>query len=152
MPGTLLNAIDIVMSLTPGIEGEKLKPYDDATGLPVVAPKGNLTWGRGFNLMQCGSSGLFDVMERYLHTVNDARLKRAGYQWYIDTDPIRQAVLLYIDYNAGENGLLHFPLMLHYISIKDWASAAMECKVKNPELAHVYLRLSEILATGEIHP
>lgn len=143
-----MNAIDVLMQRLATEEGERLKPYDDATGLPVVAPKGNLSWGRGFNLMQCGSAGLFQSMETYLLTALDRQLK--SYPWYINLDAVRQSVLLDIAYNSGLTGLLHFPHMLAAISRQDWASAATECHVENPALAGRYQALSQMLLTGLI--
>jgi hypothetical protein len=124
-------AIDLFLARLPKEEGERLLPYDDATGKPVAAPVGKLSWGRGYNLMACGSPGLFDAMDRYLVTDLDARLQH--YAWY-KTDPVTQSVLLDIAYNEGVEGLLHFPKMLAFLSVGDRQSAAAECAVKDPVL------------------
>lgn len=121
-------------------------PYDDATGLVVKAPLGHVSWGRGFNLEECGSSGLFDAVEDYLLTQLDTRL--AVYPWYKALDDVRASVCLEIAYNDGQTGLLHFPQMITALSRRDWEGAAAQCHVKNPALTSRYATLAELLRTG----
>lgn len=141
-----MNAIDLTAARLDSEEGDKLYPYDDVTGLRVRAPKGHISWGKGFNLDACGSVGLFNVMERYLLEQEDKALQ--ALPWYARLDPVRQSVCLDIAYNDGLHGLLGFPSMIHYLSIDDWADAAAECKVTNPELAGRYAALAQLLLTG----
>ena len=141
-----MSAITILKSRLTTAEGERIMPYDDATGLAVQAPKGKLSWGRGFNMMECGSSGLFDVMEDYLLTQLDTRLR--VYPWYVAAGDVRGSVFLEISYSAGLHGLLHFPLMLAAAARDDWEGAAAQCRVANPELKGRYDRLAELLRTG----
>jgi hypothetical protein len=142
-----MTAVEVLESRLTSAEGEKIYPYDDATALRVRAPKGHISWGRGFNLDACGSSGLFAVMERYLLTQLDTQLQH--YPWYA-IDATRASVLLEIAYNSGLSGLLHFPAMLSAVSRQDWASAAAECKVTNPELAGRYEKLARLLLVGGV--
>jgi len=141
-----VTAIGVLQARLTTAEGERLLPYDDATGLPVKAPKGNLSWGRGFNLMQCGSPGLFAVMEDYLLTQLNAQL--AVYPWYAALNDVRASVCLEIAYNDGLSGLLHFPMMIAALTRDDWAAAAAQCHVQNPELASRYAALAQLLLTG----
>jgi hypothetical protein len=141
-----VSAVDVLKERLTTAEGERIMPYDDATGLPVKAPKGKLSWGRGFNLMECGSHGLFDVMEDYLLAQLDTRL--SVYPWYLGLDDARRSVCLEISYNDGLHGLLAFGSMIHYLSVQDWPNAAKECHVENPELAGRYAKLAELLRTG----
>ena len=141
-----VSAIDVLEGRLTSAEGERILPYDDATGLPVTAPKGKLSWGRGFNLMSCGSSGLFQVMERYL--LNQLSTILAGYAWYSGANEVRQSVFLEIAYNAGVSGLLHFPRMLAAAASGDWETAARECKVQEPALASRYASLGQLLLKG----
>lgn len=118
-------------------EGDKLKPYDDATAKAVVAPVGNLSWGWGFNLMQCGSEGLFEVMAAYL--VGQVELELAGRTpWYgplAEADPLRASVYLDVAYNAGVAGLLHgFPSCVQYAAVKNWTASADQLRVKDARL------------------
>lgn len=140
-------AVDIVMARLCAEEGEKLLPYDDATGMVVKAPHGKITWGRGFNLEACGSAGLFDVMERYLVTQLEAELK--PYRWYQSLDAQRASVCLDIAYNGGVNGLLHYPHMLAALAVQDWPAAAAQCTSDNPALKARYDNLSKLLLRGE---
>lgn len=148
--GYTTTAVDLVFGRLTREEGERNLPYDDATGLPVRAPRGNLTWGRGFNLMACGSKGLFDVMERYLLQERFDAIK--AYPWFALAGPTRQSVFLDIAYNAGVEGLLHFPHMLSAAARGDWVQAAAECKVSDPKLdASRYAPLRKLLLQGDSH-
>jgi len=141
-----VNAIDLVLARLPSEEGRKLYPYDDATGLRVRAPKGKISWGDGFNLEECGSQGLFEVMDRYL--LEQEQIPLLALPWYAALDPVRQSVCLDIAYNAGVHGLLGFPHMIAALSRQDWQNAAAECKVTNPELAGRYAVLAQLLLNG----
>ena len=72
----------------PREEGQRLVPYDDATGKPVTAPVGNLTWGRGYNLMQCGSPALFDAMDAFLLAAIEAQLQKFGWYAALENQPL----------------------------------------------------------------
>src|ERR1700690_3122472 len=94
-----MSAVDVLEKRLTTEEGERILAYDDATGRIVKAPVGNLSWGRGFNLMQCGSSGLFAVMEHYLLTALDTDL--LDFEWYTSAGDIRASVPLDMSYNLG---------------------------------------------------
>lgn len=140
-------AVDILHARLPKAEGERLLPYDDATGKTVRAPEGFLSWGRGFNLEQCGSPGLFDVMEAYL--ISDIERRLMPMSWYGSAPGItdvRRSVLLEIAYNAGISGLLKFHRMLAFIAVGNWYEAAIECAVADPKLnASRYAPLRKLL-------
>jgi hypothetical protein len=141
-------AIDLTQARLSREEGDKTYPYDDATGLRVRAPKGHISWGKGFDLEECGSDGLFDVMERCLLQQEERPL--LALDWYAKLDPVRQSVCLDIAYNDGVHGLLGFPHMIAALDKGDWATAAAECKVSNPELASRYAVLAQLLLTGGV--
>lgn len=141
-----MNAVDLFVARAFSEEGVRNLPYDDATGKEVKAPIGNLSWGIGFNLMECGSLGLFKVMLAYLAGRLDADLR--SHLWYADLPPGVASACLDIAYNAGEGGLLHYPHMIHFLALKDWASAAQECTTSNPNLRGRYAALAEIIKAG----
>lgn len=115
-----------------GEEGVRLLPYDDATGKPVAAPIGNLSWGIGFNLMKCGSRKLFTVMLRSL--LEDIEAQLTTLFWYSTLpDPI-QSVCQDIAYNGGVHDLLNYPHMIAAFEKGDWATGAEECAVADPKL------------------
>jgi GH24 family phage-related lysozyme (muramidase) len=143
-----MNAIDLVAARLDTEEGIKLYPYDDATGLRVCAPKGHTSWGKGFNLDECGSVGLFNVMERYLLEQEDKALQ--ALPWYAGLDPVRQSVCLDISYNDGTGGMLAFHNLIDALENCDWPRAAAECHVKNPELAGRYAALAQLILSGEL--
>lgn len=125
-------ATEITVARLLGEEGIRVLPYDDATGLPVVAPKGNLSWGEGFNLMKCGSRGLFEAMLRYLIGVIEADLVQLP--WYLQLpDPV-QSVCQDISYNGGVKDLLGYPKMIAAFEAGDMNAAAFQCTEKDPKL------------------
>lgn len=142
-----MSAVDLTETRLDPEEGTEIYPYDDATGLRVRAPKGHISWGKGFNLDACGSVGLFNVMRRYLLEQEDISLR--ALPWYAGLNAVRQSVCLDVAYNDGTAGLLHFPHMIAALAKGDWATAAAECKVTNPELARRYAALAQLLLTGE---
>jgi hypothetical protein len=142
-----MSAVNVLLGRLTTEEGERKFPYDDATGLNVRAPRGNLSWGRGFDLMQCGSSGLFQIMESYLLSELDGRLQ--AYSWYMKAGDVRASVFLDVAYNDGLHGLLGYPSMIHYASVEDWVNAAAQCTEKDPKLdASRYAPLRQLLLTG----
>jgi hypothetical protein len=142
-----MSAVSVLLARLISEEGQRMLPYDDATGLNVTAPKGHLSWGRGFNLMECGSPGLFEVMEGYLLSALDNQLQ--AYPWYSGAGDVRASVFLDIAYNAGLHGLLGYPSMLHYASIGDWQNASAQCTEKDPKLdASRFAPLRALLLSG----
>lgn len=145
-------AIILLAGRLPREEGQRLVPYDDATAKPVKAPVGNLSWGRGYNLMQCGSAALFDVIDAFLLGAIETQLSK--FQWYtaLDNQPTRQSVFLDVAYNDGVHGLLHFPNMIARASAGDWTGAAAECKVADANLdGSRYAPLRQLLINGDSH-
>lgn len=130
-----MTAVDLALPRLKTEEGFRAHPYKDT--------EGHLTVGYGCNLdvgitPYAGAALLLaQAQERH-----DRLMK---YPWYAQLDPVRQSVCLDIDFNAG---LLSFPHMIAALSRQDWASAASECRVTNPELAGRYDALSKILLTG----
>lgn len=127
-----MNRIDIFLARIVREEGEKDYGYDDKTGLIVRAPLGNLTWGRGYNLEQCGSKELFDAMDRVLASQCDRQLIQ--YDWYQKGTESQCSVLLDIAYNGGVHGLLHFPHMLAAWDKENWVEASVQCAVADKNL------------------
>lgn len=134
-------------------EGDRLLPYDDATGKNVVAPVGKLSWGWGFNLMQCGSEGLFEVMARYLATQVDTELSQGAWYASLTNEPTRQSVFLDVAYNAGVAGEVKgFPKMVQYAAARDWPNCASQCKVADARLdASRYAPLRQLIINGDSH-
>jgi len=144
-----MTAVELVLARIPREEGRMFFPYDDATGQRVRAPKGKITWGDGFNLEECGSSALFEIMDRYLLGQEEIPLLKLP--WYVALDPVRQSVCLDIAYNGGEQGfLLGFPHMIAALARQDWPTAATECHVEDPKLAARYAALAQLLLIGGV--
>jgi hypothetical protein len=129
-------------------EGLKILPYDDETGLPVVAPHGNLSWGIGFNLMKCGSPGLFDVMLRYLLAPIEKAL--VAQPWYGAQPVIVQSVCQDIAYNGGVHGFLSgYPKMIGCLELGDLNGAAAQCRTSAAHLDQTrYAPLRALILTA----
>lgn len=125
-------ATELTVSRLTGEEGVRLLPYDDATAHPVKAPVGNLSWGIGFNLMQCGSRGLFEAMLRYLLGVIETQLTTLT--WYASLPDSVQSVCQDIAYNGGIHDLMNYPHMIAAFARRDFDTAANECAVADPKL------------------
>lgn len=140
-------ATELTVSRLGGEEGSRLLPYDDATGKPVAAPQGNLSWGIGFNLMKCGSPKLFQAMLRSL--LEDIEAQLVTLFWYsVLPDPI-QSVCQDIAYNGGIHDLLNYPRMIAALEKGDFAMAAEECAVADPKLdASRYAPLRAIIRSA----
>jgi hypothetical protein len=142
-----VSAVSVFLARKTREEGDEILPYDDATGKQVRAPVGNLSWGRGYNLMKCGSEGLFDVMDAFLVSALDNKLQ--AYSWYTGAGDVRASVFLDIAYNGGIHDLLGYPSMLHYASIGDWPNASAQCTEEDPKLdASRYAPLRALLLSG----
>lgn len=141
-------AIQIFVARATPEEGLELLPYDDETDAPVKAPVGNLTWGIGFNLMKCGSPGLFAAMLAYMCAAEDTALSE--HTWYVQANAARQSVFLDIAYNGGLSGLLNgYPRMIAAATLEDWTGTASQCTVADASLDKSrYAPLRKILLTG----
>lgn len=145
------SAVDIALARVSSAreEGFKPYPYDDATGVRVHAPKGNLTIGYGFNLDAPRSQGFW--LSALRSELSDLDVKFAPFPWYQAANDARRSVFLDIAFNQGELGLMHYPHMLAGAAEGDWPEAAAQCSVKPTEPPGViarYKRLSDILLSG----
>ncbi len=125
-------ATELTIARLLGEEGFRVLPYDDKTGQSVKAPIGNLSWGIGFNLMQCGSKGLFEAMLRYLVGVIETQL--VTLTWYSTLPDSVQSVCQDIAFNGGIHDLMNYPHMIAAFAHRDFVTAANECTVADPKL------------------
>ena len=109
-------------------EGERLTPYDDATGRPLMkgdALQGNITIGVGVNL----SAGISDDES---HLLLSGRLKRImvelnhEYSWWVKCPEPVQCGILNMAYNVGVPRLGTFKRMLSCLQAGDYDGAARE--------------------------
>ena len=130
-------------------EGFRPYPYDDATGLRVHAPKGNITEGYGFNCDAPRPASFWFALLQQEVAQLDADLSQ--FSWYSGANDVRRSVFLDIAFNQGLVGLMHYPSMIHYASIGDWTNSAAECTVKPdspPGVIARYKQLSDLLLCG----
>lgn len=144
-----MSAADLVTDRLLSEEGYRQYPYNDATGKRVTClPGGNLSWLIGLNLETAGSLELAKLVLGFL--VGKLNEALASFWWYPALDDARLSVVLDVAYNAGQNGLLHFPKMLAAIGAKDWDTAAAELLDSDAarQLPSRYNALAVILRSG----
>jgi lysozyme len=133
-----VNAVELALPRLKTEEGFRATKYTDT--------QGRLSIGYGFNvdagISQFAAAALLSAQVAERHN------SLLAYPWYAGLDPTRQSVCLDIAFNSGLHGLLGFPHMIAALSRQDWASAATECKVINPELAGRYEKLAQLLLIG----
>jgi lysozyme len=133
-----VNAIDLALPRVKLSEGFRAKVYFDTRRLETI--------GYGFQISagiseRCAAALLREQMaERHDELVK--------LPWYAGLNEVRQGVCLDIAINSGTTGLLRFERMINALEAHDWAGAAAECKVTNPELAGRYAALAQLLLTG----
>lgn len=124
----------------------RLKDEEGFSAQKYIDTEGRLTIGYGFcvdaGISKSAATALLIAQAQERH---DELAKLA---WYQALDPPRQSVCLDIAFNGGVAGLLRFTNMIDALTKRDWARAANECRVRNPELAGRYQALAEILRTG----
>lgn len=101
-------------------EGVRLKPYTDTVG--------KLTIGIGRNLTDVGISYLeaYDLLD---HDIDRSLVALVGrYPWFVDLDPVRQAVLVELHFNMGTNGLATFVNTLAAFERRDYPAVAAGLK------------------------
>lgn len=133
-----MSAVDLALPRLKTEEGFRAKPYQDTRGFLTIGYGCNLDVG----LTEHAAEALLIAQADELHLV------LCTYSWYERLDELRQSVCLDIAVNAGLHGLLDFPHMIAALAKGDWATAAAECKVTNPELAGRYAALAQLLLTG----
>ncbi len=136
-----MSAVDLALPRLKIEEGFRAKPYEDTRGF--------LTIGYGANL----DAGLSEHAAEALLTAqaDEMHLALLSYAWYEALDEARQSICLDIAFNAGLHGLVSgFPRMIAALARHDFASAATECHVQNPELAGRYQRLAQMLLIGSV--
>jgi lysozyme len=113
-------------------EGERLFPYDDATGVPVrpgQVLEGNLTIGVGRNI---SGRGIARTESRYLlqNDMGDvARELDLRLPWWRSLDDVRQRVLADMAFNMGIKGLLTFVSFLAEMQRGNYVVAASDLDV-----------------------
>lgn len=139
-------ALDIFIARGKTEEAFRRFPYDDATGLTVKAPKGNITQGYGCNLSSGWSEELAALVMRY--QAEECENQLLAFPWFLACDPVRRSVLIDMAFNGGVVGLLNFHKMITAIESGDFVRAAHECHVANPALSTRYSKLAQLLERG----
>ena len=111
-------------------EGIKGYPYDDVTGLPVRAPRGNLTIGVGHNLDSKPLSDrvLFFILSEDADAAMDTAIDVVGVEVWDRLSENRKLALINLAFNMKPQSLRSFRDMLEAIRIGNWAVAGAELR------------------------
>jgi len=98
-------------------EGEKLKMYPDKKGIPTI--------GVGHDL---ASKPISVTASRQILTddLYDCRVAASKYPWYDTLDEVRQAVVLDMLFNVGEDGFRKFVKFNAAMIAQDYVQASAE--------------------------
>lgn len=132
-------------------EGYRQFAYDDETGKTVKAPKGNLTFGLGWNIQVNGCpKPIAEFASMYFINLADAELS-VKEPFYTQLDDVRKVVLCDMAFNMGVEGELHFTQTLNAVQKKDWHTAAI-CMLQSDWAKKVGKRaviLSKMMESGQ---
>lgn len=131
-------------------EGLRLIVYNDSNGKPITYDtiSGNASIGYGRNL---ASRGITQEEANYLLN-NDITAIWAEISnlipWILDVDPVRQDVVIMVEYNTGD--VFAFRNMLAAIKNNQWATAATQLMNSKAaiQLKDRYTRMNKALLTG----
>jgi len=133
-----VSAVDLALPRVKISEGFRVHVYRDTRNLETI--------GYGFQLAAGISERAAVALLREQMAERHDELLRLP--WYSGLNEVRQGVCLDIAINSGTTGLLRFERMINAFEAHNWAAAAVECKVTNPELAGRYATLAQLLLTG----
>lgn len=121
-------------------EGFRALKYTDSRGIETI--------GFGFNIEAGISKRAAEALLR--EQMQERHEELSKLPWYAQLNEVRQGVCLDISINSGLGGLLGFHSMIDALEAQDWAAAAAQCHVQNPELAGRYATLAKLLLTGVV--
>lgn len=129
---------------------EQLKRDEGVRDRVYTDTMGKLTVGVGRNISDVPFSD-DEVTLMLRNDVARVRAQLAGFAWYAALDPVRQGAVENMAFNLGVGGLLHFPTMLHCLSVADWpgAAAAALDSAWAREVGARAQRLADQITTGE---
>lgn len=133
-----MSAVNLALPRVKISEGFRAHVYQDSRGLDTI--------GYGFQLAAGMSE--YEAAALLAAMMEERHRLLLKYEWYAGLDEVRQSVCLDIAINAGVAGLLRFPNMIVALQARNWAKAAQECAVTNPELAGRYAALAQLLLAG----
>jgi lysozyme len=134
-------------------EGERLRPYDDATGrqlLPGMKLIGKITIGVGRNLTDMGISKSESRTMLQADIARCEREARANFTWFPILDAARQAVVLSMIFNLGITKFKDFKNTIAAIQAGDYELAAT-CMLQSlwaRQVGDRAVRLAETMRTG----
>lgn len=105
-------------------EGVRFLPYIDTLGNGTIGIGHRILPTDNFSYAVALTQGQVDAI--YSTDMGRVTAQMGEFSWYQLLDDIRQASMANMAFNLGVAGLLHFPSMLHYLSISDWTNASAQ--------------------------
>lgn len=111
-------------------EGLQRVPYDDFTGNPVRAPKGNLTIGVGHNLdsKPLSNAVILLLLSEDVDGAIATAIDVVGTEVWNKLSENRKLALINLAFNMKPQSLRSFKHMLYAIRKEDWVSAGRELR------------------------
>ena len=121
-------AKDYLLKRLDGEEGFRALAYDDATGLPVKAPVGNVTVGFGLNIQN--GRGIKPNEAEFIacNIIDECYLKLSkDLPYFENLDEPRKVVLIDMGFNMGPDGVESFHNTLNLISGGFYKMLLLKC-------------------------
>jgi len=99
-------------------------PYLDSLGNGTIGIGHKIKTGENFSSVVALSLGQVNAL--YNTDMGAVQYQLGAYSWFNLLDDIRQASMKNMGFNLGVVGLLHFPSMIHYLSLGDWTNASAQ--------------------------
>jgi lysozyme len=129
---------------------EQLTRDEDDKEFPYVDSVGKITIGIGHNLTD---RGLSKAARQFILAEDIAEVKSqlSPFAWYQNLDSVRQGAIENMVFNMGIGDLLHFPSMIHYLTIHDYVNAKAEALNSKwaKQVGDRATRIARQLETGE---
>lgn len=111
-------------------EGVVRTPYDDATGLPIKAPKGNVTIGVGHNLdaKPLSNGAILAILTDDVEEATLVAQDIVGLAVWAKLSLNRRLALINLAFSLGPSGLRSFKKMLAAVAGSDWSKAGSELR------------------------
>jgi len=121
---------DKIFTMLTRDEGVQRMPYDDATGVPVRAPKGFLTIGVGHNLdsKPLSNAVIYQILSEDVAVATATAKDVVGIEVWDGLTENRKLALINLAFSMKPQSLRSFKKMLSAIRRSDWPAAGQELR------------------------
>jgi lysozyme len=130
-------------------EGVRYTPYPDSRGFMTIGVGHKILPTENFSTVVPLSDGQVDMLLG--QDIDDKQQQLAQFPWFLPLNDARQGAITNMAFNLGVQGLLHFPSMIHYLTISDWMNASAQAleSVWATQVGDRAKRIAQQILTGE---